>query len=99
MANKPPEPAPIGDRSSAAAGNVAHPPWLIFGPLTLKKPMDFDNDKIMYSTFGWFGLEVVTMLTNNKRRALHDFIAGSVVIRKPGNALERTVPVSSALDR
>ncbi|PKN59928.1 MAG: hypothetical protein CVU53_05735 [Deltaproteobacteria bacterium HGW-Deltaproteobacteria-11] len=29
----------------------------------------------------WFVAEVLTMLTNNKRRALHDFIAGTVVIR------------------
>ena len=29
----------------------------------------------------WFLLEVLTMLTNDKRRALHDFIAGTVVIR------------------
>jgi hypothetical protein len=29
----------------------------------------------------WFFLEVVTMLTNNKRRALHDLIAGTVVVR------------------
>lgn len=29
----------------------------------------------------WFLLEIVTMLTNRKRRALHDFIAGSVVVR------------------
>ena len=29
----------------------------------------------------WFLLEVVTMLTNEKRRAVHDFIAGSVVVR------------------
>ena len=28
---------------------------------------------------GWFFLEVVTMLTNKKRRAIHDFIARSVV--------------------
>jgi uncharacterized RDD family membrane protein YckC len=45
---------------------------------------------IMYSTFGWFVIEVGTMLTNNKRRALHDFIAGSVVIRKPIKALQAT---------
>jgi uncharacterized RDD family membrane protein YckC len=31
--------------------------------------------------FAWFVLELLTMLTNNKRRALHDFIAGSVVVR------------------
>jgi uncharacterized RDD family membrane protein YckC len=29
----------------------------------------------------WFFLEVATMLWNEKRRALHDFIAGSVVVR------------------
>jgi uncharacterized RDD family membrane protein YckC len=31
--------------------------------------------------FVWFLVEVVTMLTNEKRRALHDFIAGTVVVR------------------
>ncbi len=30
---------------------------------------------------GWYLLELVTMLTNSKRRALHDFIAGTVVVR------------------
>jgi len=30
----------------------------------------------------WFLIEIATMLTNHKRRALHDFIARSVVIRK-----------------
>ena len=29
----------------------------------------------------WFVLEIVTMLSNNQRRALHDFIAGTVVVR------------------
>ncbi|MDA1259853.1 MAG: RDD family protein [Planctomycetota bacterium] len=29
----------------------------------------------------WFLAELITMLTNSKRRAIHDFIAGSVVIR------------------
>jgi len=29
----------------------------------------------------WFIAEVVTMLTNEKRRALHDYIAGTVVVR------------------
>ena len=29
----------------------------------------------------WFLAEVLTMLTNSKRRALHDFIAGTVVVR------------------
>jgi uncharacterized RDD family membrane protein YckC len=29
----------------------------------------------------WFLLEFITMLTNNKRRAIHDLLAGSVCIR------------------
>ncbi len=29
----------------------------------------------------WSGLEIITMLFNNKRRALHDFVAGTVVLR------------------
>jgi len=32
----------------------------------------------------WSAAEVITMLTNKKRRAVHDLIAGSVVIRKGG---------------
>jgi len=36
----------------------------------------------------WFVAEVLTMLTNDKRRALHDFIAGTVVVRT--NTMERT---------
>jgi len=34
-----------------------------------------------WMSFGWFLTEVVTMLTNDKRRALHDFIARTVVVR------------------
>ena len=34
-----------------------------------------------YISVGWFLAEIITMLTNKKRRAVHDFIAGSVVIR------------------
>ena len=36
---------------------------------------------LTWAALGWFFLEVVTMATNQKRRALHDFIAGTVVIR------------------
>lgn len=31
----------------------------------------------------WFLLELGTMLASEKRRALHDYIAGTVVIRAP----------------
>lgn len=36
---------------------------------------------LMFVDCGWAFLEGVTMLFNRKRRALHDFIAGSVVVR------------------
>jgi len=35
----------------------------------------------IYAGAGWALLELVTMLSNSKRRAIHDFIAGSVVVR------------------
>ncbi len=31
--------------------------------------------------FGWWIAEIITMLTNEKRRAIHDYIAGTVVVR------------------
>lgn len=36
---------------------------------------------VAYGSFGWFFLELVTMLINDKRRAFHDLIAGTVVVR------------------
>lgn len=35
----------------------------------------------VFSGMGWFFAEVITMLTNKRRRAIHDYIAGSVVIK------------------
>lgn len=43
----------------------------------------------------WFLAEVLTMFTNEKRRALHDFIAGTVVVRtntEDGSAREGVSP-------
>jgi uncharacterized RDD family membrane protein YckC len=34
-------------------------------------------------SFGWLFLEIATMLTNSKRRAIHDYIARSVVVHVP----------------
>lgn len=36
----------------------------------------------------WFLAEILTMLTNDKRRALHDFIAGTVVVRDEAKKVE-----------
>lgn len=38
-------------------------------------------DVLAWAGLGWGVLEIVTMLTNPKRRALHDYIAGTVVVR------------------
>ena len=38
---------------------------------------------ILFAEMVWFLAELITMLFSNKRRAVHDFIAGSVVIRLP----------------
>lgn len=39
-----------------------------------------ETQLLSYVSLVWFIIEVVTMLTNKKRRALHDFIAKTVVI-------------------
>jgi uncharacterized RDD family membrane protein YckC len=36
---------------------------------------------LAFANLGWFLLEIVTMLTNSKRRAFHDLIARTVVVR------------------
>ena len=35
---------------------------------------------INVTTLSWFALEILSALFNNKRRAIHDYIAGSVVV-------------------
>jgi uncharacterized RDD family membrane protein YckC len=50
--------------------------------------------------FLWFFAEAVTMLTNRKRRALHDFIAGTVVVRvnSEGTVASTPEPMPAAPD-
>jgi len=47
--------------------------------------MILDNASLL-----WFWAEVLTMLTNNRRRAVHDFIAGSVVVRSDEESLRES---------
>jgi uncharacterized RDD family membrane protein YckC len=45
----------------------------------------------------WMWSEFIVLLTNRKRRALHDFIAGTVVVReRPNQALQPTAGRSDA---
>jgi uncharacterized RDD family membrane protein YckC len=39
------------------------------------------DEFVAWTLFIWFCAELVTMLTNKRRRAIHDFIAGTVVVR------------------
>ena len=46
---------------------------------SLREELIYDNSVMIISSI-WLVTELITMLTNSKRRALHDYIAGSVVI-------------------
>ena len=40
-----------------------------------------ETDLIAYVIIAWYLAEAVTMLTNHRRRAIHDFIADTIAIR------------------
>jgi len=44
--------------------------------------------------FFWMAAELLTMLTNDKRRALHDFIAKSVVVKRSNSTVNPDAPPS-----
>jgi len=48
-----------------------------------QRPESLPLPLVIFAGFGviWFLLELITMLTNKKRRALHDFIGGTVVCK------------------
>jgi hypothetical protein len=50
----------------------------IMNPTSVK--FDASFYMITLTSAVWFALEIITMLFSKKRRALQDFIAGSVVI-------------------
>ena len=60
---------------------------LVFYSYQLMRFDDQQNTLAEYSSFSdnpvfwWTLIELITMLTNSKRRALHDFMAKSIVIR------------------
>lgn len=45
-------------------------------------PVQLLNFLQSLTSWGWWIAEVLTMLTNERRRALHDLIAGTVVVKK-----------------
>jgi uncharacterized RDD family membrane protein YckC len=50
---------------------------------------NYDNFTLIVALV-WILLELITMLANKKRRAIHDFIAGSVVIRTDYEKVQKT---------
>ena len=64
---------------------LVHLPFLI--PTVFSNINPFDQElsfsMLFFGSiiFLWFLLEMITMFSNEKRRALHDYIAGSIVIR------------------
>jgi len=52
---------------------------------------DKGSEILVFLFMGWFLLEIITMMFSSKRRALHDFIAGTVVVRtSPNKELQST---------
>jgi uncharacterized RDD family membrane protein YckC len=81
----------VHDLPSVLSGaDPSHPSMPLSDPRAV--PMPVPRFPIFYwiafaASFGWFAAELLTMLTNDKRRAVHDFIASSVVVRSPSPAL------------
>ena len=61
----------------------------IFHGIDILKPENATPIDYLFLNLGlcWFLLECATILTNRKRRALHDFIAGSIVVRNSNASL------------
>lgn len=66
--------------------------WALFDPVgfLLSRGMRVAAALLRLANIGWFLLEVITMLVNRKRRALHDFIAGSVVVWSADQRMQPT---------
>ena len=60
---------------------VIWPNWNVIAENQSTAPMPFFFSFILVLSLVWTGLEILTMLSNEKRRALHDYIAGTVVVK------------------
>lgn len=45
------------------------------------EPTTLPGQILLWASLGWFLLEIISMATNAKRRAFHDYIAKTVVVR------------------
>jgi len=69
----------------------------ILGFLIYNSPGQFDLSvyMLLFSTVGWGLAEIVSMLFNKKRRAIHDYLANSVVIDLKSSANLQVQTVST----
>jgi uncharacterized RDD family membrane protein YckC len=68
---------------------VMNMPKILSGVNIYDPTVDFDLSFYIttYAEMTWFLAEIITMLFNDKRRALHDLIAGSVVVKWPQRSI------------
>lgn len=55
--------------------------WRPVAESALLMRAEMSSSLVAWIALGWFLVEIVSMLTNERRRAVHDLIAGSVVVR------------------
>jgi uncharacterized RDD family membrane protein YckC len=63
-----------------AAGVAVELP-LLLGIVEGGRALEWVLAAVSRSQLLWFMAEILTMLSNRKRRAIHDFLAGTVVVR------------------
>ena len=79
----------IGFIIPAVGASLYNIPYLLAGQNPYERPEGMSSVEMfmIYSSVAWFLLEMTTALLSSKRRAVHDHIAGTVVIRVPNQAL------------
>lgn len=70
---------PIVANTAAAAIDIY---MIANGIIELPSAVEIFYQVLFYSVLIWMILEIVTALTNDRRRAFHDLIAGTVVVKQ-----------------
>lgn len=70
----------IGLLISLANGTYTYVSWSDATESTSVE-LTWSEQLVIYASLAWMLIEIVTMLANKKRRAIHDFIAGTVVVK------------------
>jgi hypothetical protein len=57
--------------------------YLLYPEMATSSGYEVANNVFGVFPIAWIGIELVTMMTNYRRRALHDYIGDTVVINLP----------------